>query len=131
MTWFNAERLKKVLTFPVETMNLLDDGDHYVDEEWADFTAEMYSKGHSFFTYRSDSVDSLSSCCFDGSQMTLTRSSNGINYMSFKDLYNVPHGEVKRNFTIFHNGSWVGGKVIKVPAKKLFKIAYEFVLAVF
>lgn len=28
-------------------------------EEWADFAAEMYAKGHSFFTYRSDSVDSL------------------------------------------------------------------------
>lgn len=63
MNWFNDERLKKVITFPVETMNLLDDGTDYVDKEWKDFTAEMYAKGHSFFTYRSDSVDSLSSCC--------------------------------------------------------------------
>ena len=63
MIWFNQERLKKPLTFPVETVNLLDNGKEYVDTEWYDFTAEMYSKGHSFFTYRSDSVDSLSSCC--------------------------------------------------------------------
>jgi ribonucleoside-triphosphate reductase len=63
MKWFNAERLKKILTFPVETVNLLDNGTDYVDEEWKDFTAEMYAEGHSFFTYRSDSVDSLSSCC--------------------------------------------------------------------
>lgn len=63
MKWFNAERLKKPLTFPVETMNLLDDGKNYVDEEWFDFAAEMYSEGHSFFTYRSSSVDSLASCC--------------------------------------------------------------------
>lgn len=63
MKWFNAERLKKVITFPVETVNLLTDGDRYVDEEWADFVAEMWSEGHSFFVYRSDSVDSLSSCC--------------------------------------------------------------------
>ena len=63
MEWFNNERLHKVLTFPVETMSLLDNGKEYMDKEWEDYTAEMYSKGHSFFTYRSDNVDSLSSCC--------------------------------------------------------------------
>lgn len=63
MNWFNEERLKKVLTFPVETMNLLNDGEKYSDEEYYDFTCEMYAKGHSFFTYTSDSVDSLASCC--------------------------------------------------------------------
>ena len=63
MKWFNKERTKKDLTFPVETVNLLDNGEGYVDEEWADFVAEMYAEGHSFFTYRSGSVDSLSSCC--------------------------------------------------------------------
>lgn len=61
--WFNHERTKCILTFPVETMALLTDGTDVVDEEYADFTAEMYSKGHSFFTYMSDSADSLSSCC--------------------------------------------------------------------
>lgn len=63
MKWFNQERLKVPLTFPVETMNLLDDGKDYVDQEWFDFACEMYAEGHSFFTYRSDSVDSLASCC--------------------------------------------------------------------
>lgn len=61
--WFNEERTKCILTFPVETMALLTNGGDVVDEEYADFTAEMYSKGHSFFTYMSDSPDSLSSCC--------------------------------------------------------------------
>ena len=63
MKWFNAERLRTPLTFPVETVNLLNDENGYVDKEWADFTAEMWSEGHSFFVYRSDSVDSLASCC--------------------------------------------------------------------
>ena len=63
MCWFNEERRRKLLTFPVETVNLLDDGHDYVDSEWKDFVAEMWAKGHSFFVYRSDSVDSLSSCC--------------------------------------------------------------------
>ena len=64
MKWFNEERNKYVLTFPVETMALLTDGqDDFVDKEYADFTAQMWSEGHSFFCYLSDSADSLSSCC--------------------------------------------------------------------
>lgn len=63
INWFNEERLRADLTFPVETMNLLNINGEFADQEMYDFTAEMYSKGHSFFTYISDSVDSLSSCC--------------------------------------------------------------------
>ncbi len=63
MKWFNAERLKTPLTFPVETMALLTENNDVKDEEWGDFTAEMYAEGHSFFTYMSDNADSLASCC--------------------------------------------------------------------
>ena len=64
MNWFNEERNHYILTFPVETMALLTDGgDDYADKEYADFTAEMWAKGHSFFCYISNSPDSLSSCC--------------------------------------------------------------------
>ena len=63
MKWFNKERTKAMLTFPVETMALLTKDGDVVDEEWGDFTAEMYAEGHSFFTYMSDNADSLSSCC--------------------------------------------------------------------
>ena len=65
MKWFNKERTKEVITFPVETMNLLYDKDtkKFVDEDMADFTAEMWAEGHSFFLYNSDSADALSSCC--------------------------------------------------------------------
>lgn len=63
MKWFNAERTKYILTFPVETMAMLTDGHDIVDKEYADFTAEMWAEGHSFFCYLSDSPDSLSSCC--------------------------------------------------------------------
>ena len=65
MKWFNKEREKSVLTFPVETMNLLVNKNTgtYSDEEMADFTAEMWAEGHSFFLYQSDSADALSSCC--------------------------------------------------------------------
>ena len=63
MKWFNQERTKAVLTFPVETMALLTENGDCKDREWGDFAAEMYSEGHSFFTYMSDNADSLSSCC--------------------------------------------------------------------
>ena len=63
MKWFNHERTKAVLTFPVETMALLTKDGDVIDTEWGDFTAEMYSEGHSFFTYISDNADSLASCC--------------------------------------------------------------------
>ena len=63
MKWFNEESTKYILTFPVETMAMLTDGHDIVDKEYADFTAEMWAEGHSFFCYLSDSPDSLSSCC--------------------------------------------------------------------
>ena len=63
MKWFNKERTKTVLTFPVETMALLSENGEPKDKEYGEFTAEMYAEGHSFFTYLSDNADSLSSCC--------------------------------------------------------------------
>ena len=77
MRWFNQERTKAVLTFPVETMALLYDKEgHFVDSDMADFTAEMYAEGHSFFTYISDNADSLSSCCRLRNEIT----DNGFSY---------------------------------------------------
>lgn len=63
MKWFNAERLRTILTFPVETVTLLYKDGKFVDEEMFKFVCEEYSRGHSFFTYISDSVDSIASCC--------------------------------------------------------------------
>jgi ribonucleoside-triphosphate reductase len=63
MKWFNCERTRSILTFPVETMALLTENGDAKDKEYGDFTAEMYAEGHSFFTYISDNADSLSSCC--------------------------------------------------------------------
>lgn len=63
MRWFNQERTRAVLTFPVETMALLSKDGDAMDKDYADFTAKMYAEGHSFFTYMSDNADSLASCC--------------------------------------------------------------------
>lgn len=65
MKFFNKLRIKQILTFPVETMAMVYDPEtnDIIDKDYKDFTAEMYAEGHSFFTYISDSADSLASCC--------------------------------------------------------------------
>ncbi len=121
MMWFNKERTKTVLTFPVETMALLTSEGDVKDEEYGNFTASMYAQGHSFFTYMSDNADSLSSCCrlrneiqdngfsytlgaggvSTGSKSVLTinlnrciqhASQSGINYLTFlEDVVDLVH----------------------------------------
>ncbi len=76
MKWFNRERTRTILTFPVETMALLTENGDIKDKEYGDFTAEMYAEGHSFFTYISDNADSLSSCCRLRNEIT----DNGFSY---------------------------------------------------
>ncbi len=61
--WLNQERLKCILTFPVVSGCLIYQDGKFVDEELAEFFAKEYAEGNSFFTYISDSADSLSSCC--------------------------------------------------------------------
>ena len=64
MEWFRKERHKELLTYPVLTASILTDGKGgFCDPEFMEFCAEQMSKGHSFFVYMSDSVDSLASCC--------------------------------------------------------------------
>ena len=76
MKWFNNERTKTLLTFPVETMAMLTADGEPKDKEWGEFAAEMYAEGHSFFTYISDNADSLSSCCRLRNEIT----DNGFSY---------------------------------------------------
>lgn len=63
MMWFNKERERCLLTFPVESFALIYKDGEFVDRENAEFVAQEYARGHSFFTYISDTADSLSSCC--------------------------------------------------------------------
>jgi len=63
MEWFNKEREKAVLTFPVVTAAMLTKDKKVYDDEFADFCSKELSEGNSFFIYQSDSADSLASCC--------------------------------------------------------------------
>lgn len=63
MEWFRQERTKELLTYPVLTASLLTEDGTCVDTDFRDYLAEQMSRGHSFFVYMSDSIDSLASCC--------------------------------------------------------------------
>lgn len=82
MKWFNAERLRTVLTFPVETVTLLYKDGKFLDEEMFKFVCDEYARGHSFFTYISDSVDSLSSCCLKGNEVIKLYDKDGNSFIT-------------------------------------------------
>lgn len=63
MKWFNKLRTKAIVAFPVETFAMVHNSKDIIYKEYKDLCAEMYAEGHSFFTYISDSADSLASCC--------------------------------------------------------------------
>lgn len=70
MEWFNLEREKKVLTFPIVTAAMLIKDNKPKDEVFAKMCAKELSEGNSFFIYLSESADSLASCCRLRSEMS-------------------------------------------------------------
>ena len=63
MSWFNEERSRAILTFPVVTAAMLVKDGKPVDTEFTEMCAKELSEGNSFFIYQSESADSLASCC--------------------------------------------------------------------
>jgi ribonucleoside-triphosphate reductase len=63
MKWFNKERNKAILTFPVVTAAMLVKDEQPVDTEFTEMCAQELSEGNSFFIYQSENADSLASCC--------------------------------------------------------------------
>ena len=115
-------RSVNMFTFPVSTISLLRQNGKFVDEEFARWAVRHNMIWSDSNLFVDSTVNSLSNCCFDGSQMTLTKSSNGVNFMTFKELYNSSYNECKKNFTIYHNGCWVQGKVIRLPKREMYKV---------
>jgi ribonucleoside-triphosphate reductase len=98
MKWFNAERLKTVLTFPVETVTLLYKDGKFQDEEMAQFVYDEYARGHSFFTYISDTVDSLASCCLKGDEVIKLYDKDGsVFYTKIKDFVDYNDSSIKQD----------------------------------
>lgn len=105
-------------------MALLTDGkDDFLDKEYADFTAEMWAEGHSFFCYLSDSPDSLSSCCFAKGQQVRVKVDGEEIKESFEVLYKRFGSD--KTLLVYHNGRWEEGKLICLPSRPM----YEVILA--
>ena len=63
LKWFNAERKRAILTFPVVTVAMLTENRRCKDSAFADHIAGELAAGNAFFIYQSDNPDSLASCC--------------------------------------------------------------------
>jgi len=63
LKWFNKERTKALLTFPVVTASILTENGKPKDEEFARFLANEFSEGNSFFLFMDDNPQAISSCC--------------------------------------------------------------------
>lgn len=122
MEVMSAIRSTNMFTFPVSTISLLRKDGKFVDEEFARWAIAHNMKWSDSNLFVDTSVNSLSNCCFDGSQKVLTKYSNRVNYMTFRELYDAPYSQTKRNFTVYHNGSWVKGKAIRLPKRPMYKI---------
>ena len=102
---------------------LTDGKDDFLDKEYADFTAEMWSEGHSFFCYLSDSPDSLSSCCFAKGQKARVKVDGEEKNETFEILYE--NYGCDKALLIYHNGRWEEGKMIRLPNRPMFRVLLE------
>ena len=129
MKWFNQERLKTILTFPVETVTLLHKDGKFIDKEMYNFVCEEYSRGHSFFTYISDTVDSLSSCCFDKDTHIMYSLDNNTfeRCEPIGEAYAI-NGDKPIQVLGFNpytkERKWVRGKFVKARSSELYRIRF-------
>ena len=144
--WLNQERLKCILTFPVVSVALIYQNGKFVDESLYNLTCREYSEGNSFFTYISDSADSLSSCCrlsskiekpqfnftngqlgeMTGSKNVITLNLNRI----VQDWFKIQDGPREREnpMDVFYNdGIWGFKHYLKEVLRRIYKyqIAYN------
>lgn len=123
MKWFNKEREKAVLTFPVVTAAMLVKDGKPVDNEFANMCAQELSEGNSFFIYQSENADSLASCC---------RLRNEISDNSFS--YSLGAGGVATGsinvITLNMNRLVQKGKHLKTEIEKIHKyqVAYRKII---
>lgn len=126
----NVYRVTTYIEYKWESFALVYKDGEFVDHDSADFVAEEYSRGHSFFTYMSDTVDSLSSCCFDGKTPVMYVAPENINsdkkefiYEAIEDAYNKYSDKTVQVYqeTIDNSketciGTWVNAKFVKAEA---------------
>ena len=106
------------ITFPVTTACFCVDKERNImDENFLNYIAQKNQKWGFINIYAGES-STLSSCCFSPDTKILAKSSSGAYHMPIKEFHELPYNEMKANCTVFHNGSWVRAKSIKLPADR-------------
>ena len=121
----NNELKRTPLTFPVTTACFAKDKDGAIlDKDFLTFISKA-NLDYGFINIYCGETSTLSSCCFGGDQKVLTKSSNGVALEKIKEIVKGSNfEEYRKNFTVFHNGSWVKAKPVILPIEnhKMFKI---------
>lgn len=133
MQWFNNERLRQILTFPVESFALIYKDGKFVDEDSANFVAEELERGHSFFIYISDTADSLSSCCrlknkIQTKEFSFTNGNIGVETGS-KSVITLNLNRITQDFCKKEFGERVNFKKFTHENKENFKAYYRKILS--
>ena len=125
MQWFNEERTRALLTFPVVTAAMLVNEEKPVDEQFARDRAKDLSEGNSFFVYESNSVDSLSSCCFSKDTLVMWKFGGTIRLTTFDTMFEAA-GE-DGTIQIYHEGKWKNAKPIRLDSEghRMFSVMFN------
>lgn len=112
-------RSQCMMTFPVLTYALLRKDGEFIDEEFAKWCCLHNMKWGDSNFFISDDVTSLSNCCLHGDEYVLTKSDAGIRYCPIRDVVCGRHDDYRKNMSVYHNGSWVRAKPIKLAYRDL------------
>lgn len=110
-----------MMTFPVLTFCLLFKNGKFVDEEFARWCSDHNCLWYDSNFYNGEDVTTLSNCCFDKSQSILVKIDRNIYLTTFGELEAMPY-DARKNLCVYHNGNWVSGKLIKLPASDMYKV---------
>ena len=115
LTVMNEELGRTPITFPVTTACFsIDTENNIIDEKFLSFIAKHNQKWGFINIYCGES-STLSSCCFDENQKVLIKNSNGVILDKIKNVVEGEYDTYRRNLTVFHNGSWIQAKPIRLP----------------
>ena len=89
---------------------------HESSKELYEYACEVLSsQGNPYIDFDRNAA-SMSQCCFDGNQEVLVKNPiEGVRITTFKELYDSNYDRNKTNLTIFNNGYWSAGRVVKLP----------------
>lgn len=119
-------RNENMMTFPVLTYCLLRKDGKFVDEEFAKWCCEHNMKWADSNFFVSDDINSLSNCCFDGSQTTLTKDRDNIRYAAFRELWKLSEETGNYEYLVPQFNGWKKGRLIRLAPRKRYQVLTNF-----